>query len=454
MSDVKERVDLSASVTMTQEELQALLIGAVKQALKEQERHQRRRQSMGRPSVSNTSQLTDPVLSPRVPRRGRAFVGERFDLLEDENDENDDEVDDINDDEPVIHHSTASATSHRARTSLPTRTEEERRIIQKAMSNMPKPEKFSGTTDAEKDGVEQWVTILNHFLDGQFQGVDAPKERMIMVLQFLKGPALEWMQSVYAGQSDQTWEELQLLFIQHIRGSRATREVAREKMKRLAYGKGKAHDLLSYDAAFEELRVKLYPSSTNNKDMNERSAEDYKDGIRRGDPQLFKEMTRCLAIRPPEERLTLAACKKAASLAVEIISADKEVQKASHSRSHQWRSSQSFNSWPSTITVHNVRAQVQEGESEEETWERLEGEEQEEVNKMQTRPSNKLPGTKVTKTGRERRWGDHLTFDLRQQLLKLGKCWLCYQRGHVARECPDKDKGGERRQPTKEELNW
>jgi hypothetical protein len=417
-------------------------------------RRERRRQSMGRPSVSNTSAWTDPVFSPRAPVISRPSVEQRFDvLLEEEDDDEEEETDDGVDEksESRIHPSSSSPGSLRAST-VPIRSVEERTIIRKAMSNMPKPEKFTGTTEAEKDGVEQWVLILNHFLDGQFQGVDAPKERMIMVLQFLKGPALEWMQSVYAGQSDRTWEELQVLFIQHIRGSRDARDAAREKMKQLAYGKGRAQDLLSYDAAFEELRVKLYPSSTTNREMNERSAEDYQEGIRRGSVEVFIEMKRCLATRrQPGTLPTLAECKSAAADAVTIVRALRDVNRSSSNYSHSWRPSQSTSSRPTTANVQNVQAHVREVEGEEETWERQEGEERDEVNKIHTRPMNKSPG--MMKQFEERGWGNHLTLDQRRQLMRQGKCWLCYQRGHVARSCPDKDKGGDRRPPAKEDLN-
>ena len=50
------------------------------------------------------------------------------------------------------------------------------------------------------------------------------------------------------------------------------------------------------------------------------------------------------------------------------------------------------------------------------------------------------------------RLGSHLTFNARERLKVLNKCWICMGKGHRANECEKKGKPGYPRKPSEEDL--
>ena len=197
-------------------------------------------------------------------------------------------------------------------------------IINKALTKIPSPGRFSGKDEKDKDNCENWCKQMTDYLNGLFRGItDAHAERMQIVLGLLDQPASDWMNGVYREEENMSWEQLQPAFLEYIQGGRDRRALWKEKMEALAYGRGKCKDLLQFDHEFETLRIKLYPSSSANPDMNQRSADDYGAAIRRGDPRLYIECIRLLG--RDFENATLSDWKKVAQQAVAIRNLTREV---------------------------------------------------------------------------------------------------------------------------------
>jgi hypothetical protein len=412
-----------------------------------------RRQSMGLPSTltTMTSSLTEPAFTSPSRGHGRVSVGFMpLDNDEESEGEGDESKSDESDDD------SDSASVRRSKKGSKSRADKESKIIRKALSSLKPPANFSGETNAEKDRVEQWVSSVNNYLWGKLETVKAPEARMIMVRSLLSGSALDWVDSMYGDGVVQSWEQLQPLFIEHIRGSRDTKEQAREAMRRIAFGKGKCRpgDLLSYNSEFEALRVKLYPSSSTHAEMNEQAASDYLEGIRRGHLEFSIELRRGLMhARQPGVLPTLAEVKTAASRAWEIWrDLNKLAKTSSDSTTSSARSSRpSQHSTSSQSTVNNVGVDRVDG-SDDETWERQEGEAEEPAS-VQTvnarRPNNRPTGG--DQAGQPQR-GYQLSDAQREQLGKLGRCFRCYGKGHKSWEKACPAKGKPQRAPTAEQL--
>ena len=69
---------------------------------------------------------------------------------------------------------------------------------------------------------------------------------------------------------------------------------------------------------------------------------------------------------------------------------------------------------------------------------------EEEVQKAEVSRTTSRPAT-------QERLGSHLTFQQRERLRELGRCWICIGRGHRAYDCDKKGKVGYPRKPTAED---
>ena len=328
-------------------------------------------------------------------------------------------------------------------------------IINKALTKIPSPGRFSGKEEKDKDNCENWCKQMTNYLNGLFRGItDAHAERMQIVLGLLDQPASDWMNGIYREEESMSWEELQPAFLEYIQGGRDRRALWKEKMEALAYGRGKCKDLLQFDHEFETLRIKLYPSSSANPDMNQRSADDYGAAIRRGDTRLYIECIRLLG--RDFENATLSDWKKVAQQAVAVRNLTREVRGAPDAfvrPGYSYRSSQ--------LPTPAERASVQ-------NMDRMDGSAAEAdgiLMQDEAEPQeDSTTAIQAVNTGRhahgttassESKRGVQLSEDVRRQLMAKGMCFSCYKRGHRARdvnECPNKGKRATRL-PSKEELN-
>ncbi len=104
-------------------------------------------------------------------------------------------------------------------------------------------------------------------------------------------------------------------------------------MNKLVYGRGKCRDLLSLEKEFEQLRIKLHPTSSSNLAMNREVGQMYGQAIERGDPLLAAEMQRILAVHKDDPTLRQW---KSAAVKVDGISHDGDTATAVI-RGHQVR---------------------------------------------------------------------------------------------------------------------
>jgi hypothetical protein len=413
-----------------------------------------RRQSIGIPSIATplptTSALTDPYYAPGqlaltatnqdltalrspLPRTRQPHRSVQLPIPDDAESEGDDNVDDVG-------HPTYQVTSDDEK-------KWEERIVRKAMTKLPAPEKFAGTSDADKAKVEQWCGRVTNYLNGLFHGVDARAQRMQFVLSLLEDPAARWMNSVYSEADDMSWEQLMPSFIDYVRGGQDQRAIWKQRMESLAFGRGKCRDLTSFDHEFDTLRMKLYPSSTSNVDMNIRSGEDYSSAIRRGDPQLLAEVLRILG--PDRQQPTLNIWKRATATAVRIRDITREAARYPNEAGNRpMYARQPPSHAPSRVAAQNVTldAQVPIKEATVETWEREEGEEDTVRLQLINAATPRRPGV----AGQAQQ--NFLSEEERSRLLAAGKCFRCYGKGHRAKDPSCPGRGKPRRKPNAEDL--
>jgi hypothetical protein len=412
-----------------------------------------RRSTMYIPSLTTPAPVVTSLTDPFVGRLHPSAAGDRqpsrrslepaFRVVDDLNARQGD--DDSSDDDDNQQENTANERFR-------SRAQAQRQaIINKALTKIPSPGRFSGKDEKDKDNCENWCKQMTNYLNGLFRGItDAHAERMQVVLGLLDQPASDWMNGVYREEENMSWEQLQPAFLEYIQGGRDRRALWKEKMEALAYGRGKCRDLLQFDHEFETLRIKLYPSSSANPDMNQRSADDYGAAIRRGDPRLYIECIRLMG--RDFENATLSDWKKVAQQAVAVRNLTREVRGVPETgvrSGYSYRPSQPPTQAERT-SVQNMRTLDDESETAERDDIRNQPEEE-----SSTAIQAVNTGKQTQRAAKPSETGVQLSEGMRKQLMAKGMCFNCYQRGHRARDvndCPNKGKRA-MRLPTKEELN-
>jgi hypothetical protein len=364
--------------------------------------------------------------------------------------ESDDDID--NDD--IVHQEEDHTNAPSSEPAVTLTTAQRQSIINKALTKIPSPGRFSGKDEKDKDNCENWCKQMTNYLNGLFRGItDAHAERMQIVIGLLDQPASDWMNGVYREEANMSWEELQPAFLEYIQGGRDRRVLWKEKMESLAYGRGKCKDLLQFDHEFETLRIKLYPSSSANPDMNQRSADDYGAAIRRGDSRLYIECIRLLG--RDFENATLSDWKKVAQQAVAVRNLTREVRgspETGYRTGYSYRSPQ-LPTQAERTSVQNMRTMDDDVAAEQDDLWTQADEQEESSTAIQVINTGKQAQSGTTSP--EKKKGIQLPEEMRRQLMAKGLCFSCYKRGHRARdvnECPNKGKRAARL-PTKEELN-
>jgi hypothetical protein len=303
---------------------------------------------------------------------------------------------------------------------------------------MEKPVRFSGETEKEREEVEAWAEDVTAWLDtqfGQFSG-DYPEAEWTLVQSLLGGTAKQYMRVAKQTDPSQTWETMKQGFIDFIRGGQESRELWRQKMNKLVYGRGKCRDLLSLEKEFEQLRIKLHPTSSSNLAMNREVGQMYGQAIERGDPLLAAEMQRILAVHKDDP--TLRQWKSAAVKAERIqrLTAAANSVRGGGRDQPRWGHRHGGDTRTPGATVNQLSG---DGEVEEEDSE-----------DPGAASVQQMQGRKGTVRRTPQRSPPLLTDEEYQQVMAKGLCLQCYKTGHRIKDC--KEKGQKRRKPTAEEL--
>lgn len=380
------------------------------------------------PAVMSTSHVFQAQ-----PRRSLGASINRFELHGDVDGhvEEEEDVLDSEEEEERKMESQPSSTVGRGQRRRTAEDDREAAKLAKIMAKRPPPAVFTGEKESEKDAVEQWVIDANGYLDSQFGQLDEPhpKERMQLIRSYIKGAAAHWVTSALSINANLTWEQLQEPFVEFIRGGRASRQLWLEKMKMLAYGKGKCKDMLALEQEFDILSVKLYPTMGDNVAINEVVGREFADCIKRGDSEVYLEMLRIIGV---QDNLLLADWKTAAAKAVAIVSLTRASR--GHGQRQKWGSNT-----PSSAVVAEIS--TENGE---------EGEEQLGVELQQVQ-GQRASGARSTR-GPYKSRGPYIPEDQWKIVLSKGLCWQCYKPGHRKGDDECKDKGKPKRKPTAEEL--
>jgi hypothetical protein len=320
--------------------------------------------------------------------------------------------------------------------------EKEAAKLAKVMTKMAPPERFTGETDKQKEHVEEWVRHATTYMNGQFGSYNSAKyasKRIDFIKSYLSGAAHDWLVAATSSNPTLTWERLSEMFILFIKGGRESRDVWKQQMHSLRYGVGKAKDLLGLEQEFERLRIKLYPSSSQEGPLNVRLAEDYGQCILRGDPELYKEALRILTIQVDGTAdPSLTQWKAAAAKAVHLREVTRSV--GSHRGGTapggppRWRQSNRYEQL-ATVNEMNSVGEVDSGEAGD-------------------APLGQQPHTAAIHRLDSRPPRERLLTDEQEKKVKDGRlCWQCYQPGHRRGDDACKERGKPRRKPKAGELN-
>lgn len=307
--------------------------------------------------------------------------------------------------------------------------------LRRILSKQKVPAQFKGS-EAEIQEVQTWVDNVSNYLGGQFGHLLGryPEAEWRMILPFFEGGARQWVDSARDAEPNVSWDQLKAKFVYFIRGGRDARQVYIQKMKALTYGKGKCKDLLSLEREFEDLRMKLYPSSSTEPEMNEVVGRWYGDAIQNGDTELYMEVLRLLA---GNDQPTLSQWKTAAANAVHL----RQVATAGGLRpSGAGGNRNQFRSWHQSRGTPGEKVNELSGDGDDESEADDPGSAQ--LQQMQDRKGpSRIPGKS----------GFRLPDEVYQRVMEKRLCLQCYKPGHRISAC--KEKGQKKRMPTEQELN-
>jgi hypothetical protein len=230
-------------------------------------------------------------------------------------------------------------------------------------------------------------------------------------------------------------------------------------MKNLAFGKGKCTDLIKFDAEFEQLRIKLYRTSSMNVELNRRIAQDYLDAIERGNKNLRAEMyhffgsTALKGQDPTLDQVKEAA--QQASMKLRLLSSfnsDRPSQSSGSSYSSSFRNNRFISGGGKLNSMEGEGKEVPTESND--TWERLEGEvEQQSLSNVRAQNGGRNNDSSSRKAAlhKERR-GIKLEGAEETKLREANRCYDCYRPNHYWWKCRQPTEKLPKRKPTADEL--
>lgn len=297
---------------------------------------------------------------------------------------------------------------------------------------------FSGKTTADKGDARGFLRSVNRWMQASLKH-ESDAARVEVFRSMLLGPAGKWFEGLQTSHemsgSTLTLQQAFDAFIKTYEGT-VSHKMAEAQLNNLVYGRGECKDLISLDSEFDRLAQMCYPGAESSNPANLLLANIYSAILQRGDPQLWEK---AMDAQPR----TLEEWKAAAQNAWAILQKLNASWGGSGGRSNFKHASTPF--YPATGLTPRATAtvklqQVQHTETKSDSaGETLdEGLTEEELAEANAKKAV--------------RYGSHLTQEQRVSLMRLGKCWNCLQKGHIAKVCPQAGKNGYPRKPKAEDL--
>ena len=385
-------------------------------------------------SMTHTAYANLNTPSVKTQHRSRMSVGDATTVAYKEMDEEDD-LEEENEEDVSEDKKDVSPRKVRAGKS---EASEVAKVVAKAIV---KPEKFSGEGEKERQEVETWVEDVTAWLDSQFSQFDGDysEAQWTLVQSLLGGTAKRHMRVAKQTDPSQTWESLKQGLVDFIRGGQESRTLWRQKMDRLVYGRDPCKDLLKLEKEFEQLRIKLFPTSSSDPAMNAEVGRLYAAAIERGSPLLAAEMQRILAVLDQEP--SLSQWKSAAVKAEQILKLT----------AVNWRAGGGGREYPRWGHRPGGESHTQTTGAVGRVHEMSEGVEGEDDTDNPGAALQQVQGRKDSYR-RTPRWPPLLTTEEHNKVMAKGLCLQCYKPGHRIKDDVCKEKGQKRRKPTAEEL--
>lgn len=386
-------------------------------------------------SITHTAYANLNTPSMHTQQRTRLSVGDAA-----ADDDDDKEVEGDGDDELELDEGVDDEGKEASPRRLRSGRSEASEVAKVVAKAIVKPEKFSGESEKERQEVETWVEDVTAWLDSQFSQFagDYAEAQWTLVQSLLGGTAKRHMRVAKQTDPSQTWETLKQSLVDFIRGGQESRTLWRQKMDRLVYGRDPCKDLLKLEKEFEQLRIKLYPTSSSDPAMNAMVGRQYGAAIERGSPQLAAEMQRILAVHDDDP--TLSQWKSAAVKGEQILKLMAGTGRFGGGGRDQPRWGQRPNAEVrtpgATATVNelddDVAAEENDAENPGAAVQQMQG------RKGATRSTPRQPPV--------------LSNDEYRQVVEKRLCFQCYKADHRIGDAACKEKGQKRRKPTAAEL--
>lgn len=314
------------------------------------------------------------------------------------------------------------------------------------------PTKFKGTTQ-EMNAARSFLFAARQYLKEAARSGEPDDVLVDLFGSLLEGNALTWFMNLM-GKAERenrmlTLAELFESFIDTYEPDNGP-VLADIELSSMTYGVGQCKSLASTDNEFDRLAFVMTRGQVYNEATDLLLASRYQDVIRRGHFEMWEMATLSTPITLDQWK---AAVRKAHAV-LQTRAAVRGSSGRSNNNYHQRgpfhsssSSSSSSSSKPApTAVVQNVSTYGKGTVEPKETFERMEGEQEpvgqsEELQQIQAKANAK------------RRWNPHLTHPQRVKLQELKKCWICYEAGHMAGQCPNANKPGIPRKPTDADLN-
>jgi hypothetical protein len=313
------------------------------------------------------------------------------------------------------------------------------------------PPLFTGSPTDTINDVRRWVVHTDEYLD-IYLGVGVEGGRLKLVIQWTEGPPKDWLMQkrkevamlVQRGRLDYEaeWKEIKHEFIELLEGPQY-RLLQRAELEKLRLGQRHCKTPLFLNAEFDRLAVRLWPSGTDLAVFDFVLGDEYGKIIERSDISLWEDIHRGLGI--PQTLADWKAKTATAWAARQVVTRGRATPRDNvHRQGGYWRATTRAEE---KSTMNQVQTTPSEDEHETVSPNGL-TDSGAQLQRIQagtnrqgdrTQPPQKKPGL-------------FLTDDEVRKLMAAGRCFRCYQKGHVGSDPSCPGRGKPRRKPTAEEL--